>query len=236
MFENGNIPFIGLFGMPLIENLIEKWGVKCIIFDLDGTLVDTLDMHILAFVKLFQETNLSIAKERISENMGRTPKDTLLTLIPALKTNQQELLILANRKEEILTTLLEKVPLFNGAKEILEFLMKKKIPLALASSTPKFNVDKMLNSADIFDYFNVIITGEDITFGKPNPEVFLKAAEKGNFTNEECIVIGDSPHDVHAAKNAKMKIIAVNTGKHSFEEIQETKPDTIVKTLKELLF
>ena len=90
--------------MILIDDCIEKWGIKYIIFDLDGTLVDTLDKHILAFIKLFQENNLSISKERISENMGRTPKDTLLTLIPELKTNQNKLITLANRKEEILTT------------------------------------------------------------------------------------------------------------------------------------
>lgn len=221
--------------MLLIDDYIKKWGIKYIIFDLDGTLVDTLDKHILAFVKLFQENNLSISEERISENMGRTPKDTLLTLIPELKTNENKLITLANRKEEILTTLLENIPLFNGAKEILDYLKKIDLPLALASSTPKFNVQKMLISAGINEYFNVIITGEDISVGKPNPEVFLKAANKGHFSENECMIIGDSPHDVHAAKNAMMKIIAVNTGTHSYEEIQESKADLIVKTLRDLL-
>jgi len=198
--------------MLLIDDCIKKWGIKYIIFDLDGTLVDTLDKHILAFVKLFQENNLSISEERISENMGRTPKDTLLTLIPDLKTNENKLIVLANRKEEILTTLLENIPLFSGAKEM-----------------------KMLVSAGINEYFNVIITGEDISVGKPNPEVFLKAADKGHFSENECMIIGDSPHDVHAAKNAMMKIIAVNTGTHSYEEIQESKADLIVETLRDLL-
>ncbi|MHA1171537.1 MAG: HAD family hydrolase [Candidatus Heimdallarchaeota archaeon] len=221
--------------MLLIDDCIKKWGIKYIIFDLDGTLVDTLDKHILAFVKLFQENNLSISEERISENMGRTPKDTLLTLIPDLKTNENKLIVLANRKEEILTTLLENIPLFSGAKEILEYLKKIDLPLALASSTPKFNVQKMLVSAGINEYFNVIITGEDISVGKPNPEVFLKAADKGHFSENECMIIGDSPHDVHAAKNAMMKIIAVNTGTHSYEEIQESKADLIVETLRDLL-
>ncbi len=221
--------------MLLIDDLIEKWGIKYIIFDLDGTLIDTLDKHILAFIKLFKENNLVISEERISENMGRTPKDTLLTLVPELKTNQNKLITLANRKEEILTTLLENIPLFTGAKEILKYLKEIDLPLALASSTPKFNVQKMLISAGINDYFKVIITGEDISIGKPNPEVFLKAADKGHFSKNECMIIGDSPHDVHAAKNADMKIIAVNTGIHSYKEIQESKPDLIVKTLIDLL-
>jgi beta-phosphoglucomutase len=221
--------------MVLIDNLIGKWGIKCVIFDLDGTLVDTLDMHILAFIKLFQENNLAISEERISENMGRTPKDTILTLIPEITSNQEKLIALANQKEEILTTLLENIPLFNGAKDLLDYLKKKEIPLALASSTPKFNVEKMLTSAGILDYFKVIITGEDITVGKPNPEVFLKAASKSRFTKDECLIIGDSPHDVYAAKNAEIKIVVVNTGKHSYEEIQETKPDLLLKTLIELL-
>ncbi len=220
--------------MVLINNLIEKWGIKCIIFDLDGTLVDTLDKHIEAFAKLFKEINKKIPRKCISENMGRTPKDILLTLIPELKEDRETLGKYAIRKEEILTTLLDIIPLFKGAKEILEYLKEIKIPRALASSTPKFNVDKMLKSAGIYQYFDVIITGEDITVGKPNPEIFLKAMEKSNFTNSECVIIGDSPHDVHAAKNAEMKIIAVNTGKHSFKELHDTKPDIIVRSLIEL--
>ncbi|NHJ39903.1 MAG: HAD family phosphatase [Asgard group archaeon] len=221
--------------MKLIDNLIQKWNVKCIIFDLDGTLVNTLDYHIEAFKILFKEINRKIPYEEIEDNMGRTPKDTLLSLIPELNFNKKQLEILSKRKEEILTNLLSDIPIFPGSKEILDYLKYQKIIICLASSTPYFNVSKMIENASFSSYFDVIITGEDITIGKPNPEVFLKAVEKAKIDKKHCLIIGDSPHDIEAAKTAGINIIAVATGKHSKEQIKETKPNLLVSSLTDLL-
>ncbi len=224
---------MGVVMIPL-KSLLIKWNIKSIIFDLDGTLIDTLDLHIQAFQLLFEEINELIPYEKIAENMGRTPRDTLLTLLPRLQENKNQLEFLAKRKEEILTNLLDHIPKFPGVIELLQYIQKMQLIICLASSTPKYNVMKMLQGASIDHYFQVIITGEDITIGKPNPEIFLKAAEKAGISYETCLVIGDSPHDVIAAKKAGMKIIAVLTGKHSFEEVQKEQPDLLISSLKEL--
>jgi HAD superfamily hydrolase (TIGR01549 family) len=221
--------------MMQLETLIKKWQTKCIIFDLDGTLVDTLDKHIEAFKILFKELAINIKEESIAENMGRTPKDTLLTLLPELKNNRSQLIHYAEKKEEILTDLLNEIECFKGALELLTKTKELGIIIALASSTPKYNVEKMLHSAGLFDFFNVIITGEDITVGKPNPEVFLKAASKAQCSTDSCFVIGDSPHDIEAAKNAKMKIIVVKTGIHSEDLLKEKEPDLLIDSLADLL-
>lgn len=221
--------------MNKLESLIKKWDISCIIFDLDGTLVNTLEQHIEAFQILFRKERINISYNQIAEQMGRTPKDTLLSLIPDLKNKTKELESLAIEKENILTNLLDKIELFEGAKETLEFLHKKNYILCLASSTPKFNVMKILSSAKIKDFFHFIVTGEDIKVGKPNPEVFLKAANKANISNEKCLVIGDSTHDVIAARNATMKIIVASTGKHSTKELEKFKPDYISESLMDLI-
>ncbi|MBN1330809.1 MAG: HAD family phosphatase [Candidatus Heimdallarchaeota archaeon] len=221
--------------MNLLNNLLLKWNIKSIIFDLDGTLIDTLDLHIQAFQILFKEINKSLSYEKIADNMGRTPRDTLLTLIPELRNNKNQLDFLAKRKEEILTNLINKITKFPGANNLLEYVRKLKLTICLASSTPKYNVIKMLQGASIEDYFQVIITGEDISIGKPNPEIFLKAAEKSGIQPKNCLVIGDSPHDIIAAKKAGMKVIAVTTGKHSIPELKKENPDWLIFTLKELM-
>jgi HAD superfamily hydrolase (TIGR01549 family) len=221
--------------MTLIDSLIQKWNIKCIIFDLDGTLVDTLDKHIEAFTILFKEINQKITYDEIAVNMGRTPQDTLLTLKPELKSDKKRLKALSLRKEEILTTLLTNIPRFPGSKDILEYLRKTDIKLCLASSTPEFNVSKILKSVGFSEYFDVIITGEDITVGKPNPEVFLKACNRALINKEFCLIIGDSPHDIEAAKAADIKIIAVTTGKHSVEQVRKANPSYLISSLKELL-
>ncbi|NHJ46233.1 MAG: HAD family phosphatase [Asgard group archaeon] len=221
--------------MKLINNLLEKWKIELVIFDLDGTLVNTLDKHIEAFMLLFKEIKQQIPREQIAENMGRTPKDTLLTLLPKLKNDKTRLEILANRKEEILTTLLVEIPKLPGSLETVNYLKNESLKLGLASSTPLFNVRKMIDKAGFGESFDVIITGEDIVIGKPNPEVFLKASQKAGVKRESCLVIGDSPHDIEAAKNAQMKIIAVGTGEHTIEQIKSAQPDLVIKSLTELL-
>ncbi|MFW9924173.1 MAG: HAD family hydrolase [Candidatus Thorarchaeota archaeon] len=221
--------------MNEIEALIELWEIDNIIFDLDGTLVDTLNQHIKAFQILFQKLNLEIPYEKIAENMGRTPKDTLLSLLPDLKNDYNKLIRMANEKETILSTLLSEITIFDGAVDILTFLQNKKLPLCLASSTPEFNVVKILKESKLMTFFQVIVTGEDITRGKPDPEVFLVAARKAKRLPSKSLVIGDSPHDILAGKNAQMKVIAILTGKHQKKDILTCNPDRIYPSLKDLL-
>lgn len=221
--------------MRYIDSLIQKWKIKCIIFDLDGTLVNTLDKHIEAFRILFKEINRKISYEEIAENMGRTPKDILLTLLPELTSDKNQLENLSRRKEEILTKLLKDITKFPGSIEILDYLKNLKIKICLASSTPLFNVSKMIKNACLSNYFDVIISGEDITIGKPNPEVFLKASEIAKICKEFCLIIGDSPHDIDAAKAAGIKIIAITTGIHTIEQVKEAKPNYIISSLTDLL-
>lgn len=218
-----------------INSLIKQWKIRCVIFDLDGTLVDTLDKHIQAFDILFNEINVSISYRAIAENMGRTPKDTLRSLVPKLVKDNSTLEQLASKKELILSELLDQITLFDGVIELLNHLKDMDMPLCLASSTPKYNVIKMLKAVDLEQYFKVIITGEDITVGKPNPQAFLKAAKKANIIPQHCLVIGDSPHDIQAANNAGMKIIAVNTGKHDLYKIEIKNVDKIISSFVELL-
>jgi len=219
----------------LLLQLVKKWGIDCIIFDLDGTLVDTLEFHIKAFQQLFAEKGLKISYDKIAENMGRTPKDTLLSLLPNLVDAPKKLEMLTQEKEQKLSKLLTTVYKLPGAEEILKLLKANHKTLCLASSTPSYNVKKILEATTLKVYFDAIVTGEDISVGKPNPEVFLVAAKKGRCSIDSCLVIGDSTHDIKAAKNAGMKVIAVASGKHSKVELEQEQPDFLVQTLKTLI-
>ena len=221
--------------MNKLSQIIDDWKLSCIIFDLDGTLTDTLDLHIKAFEMLFQELEVVVPKEKIRENMGRTPKDILLTLTPNLVVEEKNLTSYANRKEEILSTLFDEVRTFAGAKKLVEQTRIRGITSCLASSTPEFNVKKILQAIKFEGFFDYIITGEDISIGKPHPQAFLEASRKAKRKPEECCVIGDSIHDVLAAQRAGMKIVAVTTGKHTIEQLKELNPDMVISSLQELL-
>jgi len=221
--------------LTCIEALIDTWGVKCVILDLDGTLVDTLDMQVEAFLKVAKEVGYETPRDHIEQNMGRTPKDVLRTIMPGIKGSK--LTYYAQRKEDILTGLIEEedVHPLPGAVELLGRLKQSGLPLVLASSTTLRNVRKILQVAGLVCYIDLMVTAEDIVVGKPDPEIFIKAVAKGGSDPGHSLVIGDSVHDIAGAILAGCLTIAVASGKHTPEQLSGLKPNLTVGSLTMLL-
>ena len=226
--------------MKIIDSIL-KQNIKGIIFDLDGTLINTLHHHVEAFEKSFNDLNYDIDRRIIEHNMGRTPWD-----IPRDILFNKEIDDLSDKEIKIINkiatikmdyyhqTLEGKIPLQDGTNKILSYLKNKKIKMAVCSSTPRINVLSILNKVNIFHYFDEIITGDDVKVGKPNPKAYLLAVKKLGLKNDECFLIGDSVHDIQAGINGNIKSIAVCTGFHSKEELLGKNPDLIINNLIEL--
>jgi len=218
-----------------IEGLIDFWGVKCVILDLDGTLVDTLDMQVEAFMRVAEEVGVEASRDSIEQNMGRTPKDILRTIMPGIKGSR--LTHYAQRKEDILTEFIgggaHPLP---GAVELLCRLKQSGLPMVLASSTTLRNVKKILLIAGLASFIDRMVTAEDIVVGKPNPEMFIKAVAKGGSDPGRSLVIGDSIHDIAGAIGAGCLTIAVASGKHTIEQLSALKPTLAVSSLTKLLY
>ena len=127
-------------------------------------------------------------------------------------------------ESDLLETLKEaiennEVPLKQGALELLEFLKKNEYKTALATSAKKDRVKSQVNHAKINNLFDAIVCADDIVNSKPNPEIFLKAAEKVNVKPENCIVIEDSEAGIRAAFNAGMIAFHVKDLKEADESI-----------------
>jgi HAD superfamily hydrolase (TIGR01509 family) len=122
--------------------------------------------------------------------------------------------------------------LFEGAQELLESL-KGKVKLALASMNNRDVIDHMLNELKVREFFSVVLTGDEVTKSKPDPEIFLKSALKLRTRPNKCVVVEDSIFGVKAAKAGKMGCTAVLTGVYSREELGKANPDLIVDSLKE---
>jgi len=221
--------------LACIEALVATWGVKCVVFDLDGTLVDTLDMQVEAFMRVAKEAGVEASRNNVEQNMGRTPKDVLRIIVPGIKGSK--LTYYAQRKEDILTELIEEgdVHPLPGAVELLGRLKQSNLPIVLASSTTLGNVGKILQAAGLARYIDGMVTAEDIVMGKPDPEVFIKAAAKGGSDPGHSLVIGDSVHDIAGAIGAGCLTIAVASGKHTPEQLSGLKPNLIVSNLTMLL-
>ncbi|MDH5438457.1 MAG: HAD family hydrolase, partial [Candidatus Bathyarchaeota archaeon] len=143
--------------------------------------------------------------------------------------NREMLEELARKKIKLQTELSESVTLFEGAATLLDALYRVKIALATMSSRPV--IDKLLTEKQIKKYFNVVITADEISKPKPDPEIFLVAATKLNFPPQHCIVLEDSIFGVKAAKKAKMKCIAIPSGAYTKKELKKQKPDLLIDSL-----
>ncbi|MGQ9515210.1 MAG: HAD family hydrolase [Thermoproteota archaeon] len=219
--------------MVTIKDIIEQWGIKCVILDLDGTLVDTLEIHVEAFLRVAREIGVDVPREHIEQNMGRTSIDILRTILPEIEG--PDLAYYAKRKEDIFTEILGDAHRLPGAYEILRELKRCGLPLVLASSTTLRNVKKILQLAGLSGYIDKMVTAEDVVVGKPNPDVFIRAAAKVGVSPKQSLVIGDSIHDIAAAMAAGCLTIAVASGMHTIEQLSVLKPNLIVHNLTELL-
>lgn len=195
-------------------------NIKAVIFDMDGVIFDTERIYLEDWTKVFEKYGYKMIKEVYISIMGTGRKN-----VKEVFRNEfgQDLPIeeMYIEKDALLFEAIEsnKVPLKEGAVEILNFLGNNGYKIALATSAKRDRLDKQLKGANIQDKFGAIVCGEDVVNSKPNPDIFLKAAEILSVKPEECIVIEDSPAGIKAAYNAGMIGLHVEDLKEADEEI-----------------
>lgn len=121
-----------------------------------------------------------------------------------------------------------------GIKELLEELKSFKVPIAIASSSPRIFIESVIKKIHIVEYFHNWISGEEVPKSKPEPDVFLKAAELLNVNPEKCIVIEDSKSGTIAAKNAGMKCIGFINTNSGNQDLSEA--DIVVDRISEISY
>jgi len=207
---------------------------EAVIFDWDGTLGDTRQAIDISFQKALSEIHCKVSDDYIERRIGIGAAETFRDILRSAKRQFDEKLIqhLVERKSQLEIELTDQVKLFPGAEELLEALHGK-VKMALASMNNRSVVIHLIKAKDIENCFDAVLTAESVSHSKPNPEIFLKAASKLKASPEKCIVVEDSIFGVKAAESANMGCIAVATGVYTRRELEEDKPDLIVKTLKD---
>ncbi len=204
------------------------------IFDWDGTLADTRHAIVVSFHKALQENDLDVSTEYIERRIGIGASDTFREILCSQKGSVDEQLVkrLVARKSEVQVALASEVSLFDGAQDLLATLQGK-VKVALASMNNSNVIGHLLKTKALHECFQVVLTGDRVSRSKPDPEIFLKTASELNVKPGRCVVFEDSVFGVQAAKSAGMDCIAVTTGVYSAQELEQNKPDLIVKTLKD---
>lgn len=194
--------------------------IKAILFDMDGVIFDTESLYLDAWSLVFYKYGYKLTKDVYISVMGRGRKNVISKYLDVYG-NDLPIVEMYKEKDEIIKQAIEEgqVSIKAGAKEILDFLKEKGYKLALATSAKRERAAKQLKMANLENAFDAIVCGDEVINSKPNPEVFLKAAEKLSIIPESCIVIEDSPAGVKAAYNAKMTCMHVEDLKKADEEM-----------------
>lgn len=181
---------------------------KGIIFDLDGTLIDSLDLWSEIDKAFFKKRNIVIDRDLYPEVKGKSYTETVRYL---KKTFNLEESIKQLKKERNLLAekFYKKVKLKKDVLKVLKYFKKNNKKIGIATSNSRHLANTALKNLEIKKYFTVLVTSCDVKKGKPSPDVFLKAAKELKIAPSECLAFEDSIDGIKAANSANIDVIAV---------------------------
>ena len=208
-----------------------KNEVNAVIWDMDGIIADTTQYHHKGWQIVFRKRGTNYTEEDFRRNTGKR-SDTIIREILGENMPKNEITEIIQEKDETFRQLMgQNIKPFPGVLKLITSLKEHGFKIAIASSAPMENIQLITRSLKIHNYFDAIISGWEVTKGKPHPQTFLLAAKKLGVEAEDCIVIEDAISGVTASKRADIRCIAV-TNTTSREELREA--DLIIDTLEKI--
>ena len=202
--------------------------IKAVIFDLDGTLLDSVPNIMLSFEHTLKQMQLPF-------------NESLLRGLIGVPTEGQGNLLAGDRKEEYSQVYrdfyrsLPHAPLFEGTKEMLIELGNRGFSRALVTSKIAGSARKNLVTLGVDDYFDLLIGADDVINPKPHAEPLLTALDKLSINKDEAVYVGDSSFDIDCAKGAGVRVIGVSWGARTKEDLIKMNPDLVVDSWDEML-
>ena len=186
-------------------------NINTIIFDMDGVIVDGMPYHIRSWKEALSTIGMSVSDLEIYLMEGMTGRETMEIFASKSNTSLSDETVenVIKLKRRIFNDIFT-VTLMKGVKDFLFELKKRRYNLALVTGT-RLEVVKKVLQMGLNDIFKVIVTGERVNKGKPDPEPYLKAVDELGARKEDCIVIENAPAGITSAKNAGLTCFAVQT-------------------------
>jgi beta-phosphoglucomutase len=204
-----------------------------VIFDMDGVLVDTYHAHYESWLAMAEPEGLSFTEAEFAPTFGRTSREIIAYFWGDGRYTDAEIAALDAKKEAAFRRIIEAdFPAMPGARSLLEELHDAGFALALGSSGPPQNVELVLERLGAGELFQAVVTGMDVTRGKPDPQVFLIAAERLRMPPRRCAVIEDAPAGVAAANAAGMTSVGLTSTGRTAESLAAA--NLVVGSLAEL--
>ena len=194
-----------------MKNIKGTGFLNSVIFDMDGVIVDGMPYHIESWKKALSTVGITVTDLEIYLMEGMTGEETIKELINKKKKSlsDESIRSVLKLKRKIFNDIFT-VKLMKGSKELLLELHRLDYRLALVTGT-RLEVVKKVLQMGLDDVFKIVITGEMVSNGKPNPEPYLKAVNELGVNKEDCLVVENAPAGITSAKNAGLTCFAVQT-------------------------
>lgn len=210
---------------------------KAVIFDFDGTLVDTTPVYLSVYMEVLRrDLNLEPEEHMVRKKFGKRSTEILTEMLREMDVDPRTIdvdYIVTTIREEFVSRLKD-ILMLPGAEELIKTLKKGgKCRIGLATASRPYSINNILGRFGLDGCFDAVVTADDAVRSKPAPDMFLLAAKRLGVKPGDCIAIEDAVYGVRAAKAAGMKVIAVATGASTREELEAEKPDAVLSSLGE---
>lgn len=184
--------------------------IKAIIFDMDGLMINSERVTYECYVKVLEKMNLTMSEDFYKRLLGKTLSSAYQIMFDEYGKDFPMDDVLKD-VHQLMNDIFEKdgVPLKDGLIELLTYLKENNYLTIVATSSTRNRVEHLLGMADILKYYNDSICGDEVTHGKPNPEVFLRACEKIGVEPSQALVLEDSEAGIQAAHSAQIPVICI---------------------------
>ncbi len=212
---------------------------KLVLIDLDGTLVDSVPDLAFAADAMMHDLGLPQPGEEAVRNWVGNGVERLVKRVLTGELHAEPDSALFKKAYPIyfdyyLASNGKYSRLYPGVEQGLESLKKKKVFIGCVTNKAESFTLPLLKAKGIFDYFGIVVSGDTLPQKKPDPAPLLHAAEYFNVSSEESLMLGDSQHDINAARNANFQVIAVSYGYNHGEDIRDANPDAVIDSFIEL--
>ena len=216
------------------EQVLSLGKISCVLFDMDGVIIDSEFLHKKAYYETFVSLGLDVSEDLYKSLTGSSTINVFQKLVAHFNLeNDPKELVLDKRRRYV--DFFENDPslhLVNGVEDIIKYFHGKGITLVLASSSAMVNIDRVFIRFNLNQYFTAKISGADLSNSKPHPEIFEKAAILGNTPKENCIVIEDSDNGVKAANDAGIFVFGYRNPMAADQTLENA--DEVITDFKEL--
>ncbi|MCK4730443.1 MAG: HAD family hydrolase [Candidatus Aenigmarchaeota archaeon] len=203
---------------------------KAFIFDLDGTLTNSINIWASLFKKTFKKYRMEVNERDIKNQFGKPYTEIIEYFTPE---NKEEIIKYFKMEKDKIG--IEKFKLFPFVEKTFRQLKQKNMKIAIATGNNNYLVDKIIEKYDLSEYIDYHICSEEVKKTKPDPEMIFKILKHLKIEKNETIFIGDSPYDIQMAKNAKINSCAVLTGVLNKKSAEKIKPNYIFKNIEGIL-